>query len=257
MTRLVKLIGCALAAVTLALGRASADEPIPALIALEGVAGAGVPALRERALGERGQALLDAVRSDPLASEVRIGLTSRDAVAAMVAGHALALPAVHDGGRVDSLAFRGAAVAPSGEGLVSVHAEDRAADTETALVVDGLDIVGSFRSGRVTWYVRPLGGGATVVYRYDTARLRRHPPGWQSRMAEMRDRMMRELAQTPSVRRVAPAAPAAVAGSIDLLAVHSTVALAQLLAWSGTASPGTGATQILTTSPTAGRSRLM
>ena len=37
----------------------------------------------------------------------------------------------------------------------------------------------------------------------------------------------------------------------------STVALAQLLAWSGTASPGTGATQILTTSPTAGQSRLM
>ena len=221
-TRLVKLVACALAAVALALGRASADEPIPVLIALEGVAGAGGPALSSRALGERGQAVLDAVRSDPLASEVRIGRTSREAVAAMVSGHALALPAVQEGGRVESLAFRGAEVAPSGGGLVSVHAEDRAADTETALVLDGLDVVGSFRSGGDTWYVRPLGGGATVVYRYDTARLRGHlspvpvtAPPWRERMEEGGEGM-RTLAPEPSRGSVAPAAM----GSIDLLVVY-------------------------------------
>ena len=46
-----------------------ADGPIPALIAFGGESGAGD---REWALNEQGHVLLDAVRSDPLASDLRV-----------------------------------------------------------------------------------------------------------------------------------------------------------------------------------------
>ena len=203
---------------------ASAGEPVPALIAFGGETGAG-----ERALNVRGHALLDAVRSDPLASGLHVGMTSREALADVLSGHALSLPARRADGRVDALVFRGAAVVPSGEGMVSLYAADRAADTEAALVVDGLDVLGSFRSGRDTWYVRPLGEGRTAVYRYDTARLRQHPPGWWQWMMKNRARMLarpsgRGVTPEPSMRGGPSAVPPVVAGSIDLLAVYTDAA---------------------------------
>lgn len=228
-TKLVGLVGSALVALALAFGGgASAGEPVPALISLGGEAGAGERALSERALSERGRALLDAVRSDPLAADLRVGVTSRAVLAEVMSGHALSLPAPRADGRVESLAFVGAAVVPSGGGMVSLYATDRAADTETALVVDGLDVLGSFRSGRDTWYVRPLGEGRTAVYRYDTARLRRHPPGWGLWMMKNRARMLTRTpgrAPEPSRRAGPSAAPAGAAGnSIDLLAVYTDAA---------------------------------
>ena len=207
----------------------SADEPAPALITLDDGAGAGGRelALSERAMSARGHALLDAVRSDPLASGLRVGMTSREVLAEVMSGHALSLPAVQADGGVKALAFRGAAVVPSGGGMISLRAEDRAADTDAAFVVDGLDVLGSFRSGRDTWYVRPLGEGRTAVYRYDTARLRQHPRGWGRWMMKNRARMLtRPLGPSGrrGVRSGPSAAPPVVAGSIDILVVYTEAA---------------------------------
>ena len=217
---------CALLLLVLAGGPlVSADEPIPALIILDDGAGAGgrERALSARAMSARGHALLDAVRSDPLASGLRVGMTSRAVLAEVMSGHALSLPAVQADGGVKALAFRGAAVVPSGEGMISLRAEDRAADTEAAFVVDGLDVLGSFRSGRDTWYVRPLGEGRTAVYRYDTARLRLHPPGWRQWAMKNRARMLAR-SRGPSALRGSSAVPVGVVGSIDILFVYTDAA---------------------------------
>lgn len=216
-------------------GVAGADDehkgdPVPALIAFGGEPGAVDRALNVPALSAGGRALLDAVRSDPLASDLRVGMTTREALAEVMSGHALSLPAPRADGRVESLAFVGAAVVPSGGGMISLYAADRAADTETALVVDGLDVLGSFRSGRDIWYVRPLGEGRTAVYRYDTARLRQHPPGWRQWTMKGQARMRspaRGVALEPTRRAGPSAAPPVVAGRIDIIGVYTDAAATQ------------------------------
>ena len=75
--------------------------------------------------------------------------------------------------------FRDIERADHPNGLVSLYARDDATGSETAIVIDGLDVLGRVHDGQGNkWRLTPLGGGRTAVYRYDTSRFRKHPPGW-------------------------------------------------------------------------------
>ena len=82
--------------------------------------------------------------------------------------------------------FTGVDVAHHAEEMVSFHARNEAKDAEVSLVVQGADVLGSMHQGDDVWKVTPLGDGLTAVYRYDTSRLRRHPPNWGAMMRRMR-----------------------------------------------------------------------
>ena len=124
-----------------------------------------------------GNATLEAIRADPAVSHMRTGRSAPDAVAAALDARVLSVvvPASAEGPEA-LLAFTGVDVEHNAESLVSLHARDEATDSEVALVIQGADVLGSIRRGDETWKVHPLGDGATAVYRYDTSRLRRHPP---------------------------------------------------------------------------------
>ena len=63
--------------------------------------------------------------------------------------------------------------------MVSLYARDDATGTEAAIVIDALDVLGRVRDAQGNkWRLTPLGGGRTAVYRYDTSRFRKNPPGW-------------------------------------------------------------------------------
>ena len=124
-----------------------------------------------------GNATLEAIRSDPAASDMRTGRSAPAAIAAALDARMLSVvvPASADGPKA-VLTFTGVDVEHDAENLVSLYARDEATDSEVALVIQGADVLGSIRRGDETWKVHPLGDGATAVYRYDTSRLRRHPP---------------------------------------------------------------------------------
>ena len=159
----------------------SRAEDAPALF-LAGSEGADGAARSEIRLAEGGLATLEHIRNDPLASEVVIAQTSRDALGAVLRRKALAIAARDAQGRRDALTFHGAAVTRGPDGTVSLYAENLAEDSAATLVIDGLDILGSMRRGHTTWNIRPLGEGRTAIFRYDTSKLRRHPPGGPGRV---------------------------------------------------------------------------
>ena len=124
-----------------------------------------------------GNATLEAIRSDPAASDMRTGRSAPAAISAALDARMLSVvvPASAEGPET-VLTFTGVDVEHDAESLVSLYARDEATDSEVALVIQGADVLGSIRRGDETWKVHPLGDGATAVYRYDTSRLRRHPP---------------------------------------------------------------------------------
>ena len=137
-------------------------------------AGGSAPALtREQA------ATLEAIRTDPLVSELHIGRSAPAALTAVPIARALSIPV--PGTVREVLTFTGVDVVHNAEGMVSLSARKEANDTSVSLVVQGADVLGSVEHGDVAWRVAPLGGGLTAVYRYDTSGLRMDPPGWGMR----------------------------------------------------------------------------
>ena len=128
-------------------------------------------------------AVLKSIQSNPAASGVRIG---RSAPAAVVAAGALSLelppaPAAAAGAST-AIAFTGIDVDHGEEGLTSLYARDEDTDSEVALVIQGLDVLGSIRLSDDVYKVLPLGDGLTAVYLHDASQLRRHPEGWEELM---------------------------------------------------------------------------
>ena len=124
-------------------------------------------------------ATLEAIRTDPLVSELHVGRSEAAALAAVPVARALSIPV--PGSARGAFVFTGVDVVHNAEGMVSLHARKEANDTSVSLVVQGADVLGSIEHGDGTWRVAPLGGGLTAVYRYDTSGLRMDPPGWGMR----------------------------------------------------------------------------
>ena len=190
------------------------------------------------ALSAEQAATLETIRSDPAASGIRIGRSVPAALTAALDTRALSIvlpptpgassaPGGSDPGAsahaADPLiAFTGVDVAHHDEDLVSLHARDDTTDSEVALVVQGLDVLGSIRRGDEVWKVHPLGGGRTALYRYDTSQLRRHPPNWGERM-----RRQRPAPETPPRGDPTTRGAAADTGDvIDLLVAYTPAARA-------------------------------
>ena len=128
---------------------------------------AGVKALR---LADEGHPTLEAIRSDPAASDLRIGLAAPDAVRrARALSLDLAAPAGADeDARVSFYALN---LKERSEQDYSLHSYDESSGSEVSLVVMGADVLGTIRHDGEVYRVRPLGDGLTAVYRYDTRRL--------------------------------------------------------------------------------------
>ena len=166
-----------------------------------------------------GNATLEAIRSDPAASHMRTGRSAPAAIAATLDTRVLSVvvPASADGPEA-VLTFTGVDVEHDAESLVSLYARDEATDSEVALVIQGADVLGSIRRGDETWKVHPLGDGATAVYRYDTSRLRRHPPN----RGEFMRKNMRMQRRAPL--RDAAEAAADTGDVIDVLVAYTPAA---------------------------------
>ena len=149
---------------------AASDSEPPALVVYTTSSAAGdLPPLT----GD-GEATLASLLEDPNVSMLRIGRSALDAVLKATSFSLASSPApgytvhFHDVERTDH---------PNG--MVSLYAQDRTAGSETAIVIDGLDVSGRVHDGQGnTWRLTPLGGGATAVYQYDASGFRMHPPGW-------------------------------------------------------------------------------
>ena len=166
-----------------------------------------------------GDATLKAIRSDPRTSHMRTGRSAPAAIAATLDTRVLSVvvPASADGPEA-VLTFTGVDVEHDAESLVSLYARDEATDSEVALVIQGADVLGSIRRGDETWKVHPLGDGATAVYRYDTSRLRRHPPN----RGEFMRKNMRMQRRAPL--RDAAGAAADTGDVIDVLVAYTPAA---------------------------------
>jgi hypothetical protein len=121
-----------------------------------------------------GATTLASLREDSNVSMLRIGHSAPEAVLQASAFSLALSPAPGH-----ALDFRNLERTDYPNGMVSLYARDPATDTETAIVIDGLDVLGRMHDGEGnTWRLTPLGGGLTAVYRYDTSNFRMHPPGW-------------------------------------------------------------------------------
>ena len=164
--------------------------------------GAGVPILLFESATQAGRSArldeanvtLEAIRADPAAWAIRTGRSAPAAIASALRARAFSItvPASADAPEA-TFAFTGVDVRHHTGGLVSLHARDAATDSEVALVIQGVDVLGSIRRGEETWQVRPLGDGHTAVYRYDTSLHRAHPKRW----GEFLLRNERRLKRTP------------------------------------------------------------
>ena len=182
------------------------------------------------ALSAEQAATLDTIRADPLASGIRFGRSAPAAIAAALDARTLSIvvPVPSASGASPEtadavIAFTGVDVEHSGEDLVSFYAQDDATDSEVALVVQGPDVLGSIRRGAEVYKVHPLGDGLTVVYRYDTSQLRRHPPGWGRFMR--RNAIPRQAPKASSRDDAGTSGAAADTGDvIDLLVTYTPAA---------------------------------
>ena len=165
---------------------------------------------------------VQAIRSDPRASDIRIGRSSSAAIAAVLDARVLSvvMPSFTDAAKT-VIAFTGVDIEHNDEGLVSLHARDEATDSEVALVVQGADVLGSMRHGGETWKVHPLGNGLTAVYRYDTSRLRRHPRSYGDFMLRNELLQRQAPATTPRDEAGASGAAADTGDVIDVLVVYT------------------------------------
>ena len=191
----------------------AADAPPLVVFAPDADGNGQVGAAARSPLSAGGAATLEQIHADPLASHVRVGALSAEALTALTATRAFSVAA--SGG---PRAFDADDVEDHPNGMRSVRSGAADAHTAAAFVVDGDDIVGSYRIGRTTWKMTPLGGGRTAVYRYDTRRLRHHSPA---------DRlfMQRALLRPPTAAAAARRAdPAAARGTIriDWMAAYTS-----------------------------------
>ena len=169
----VAILGLAQSRVALAQQANTAGAP-PLVVFAARAALAGLAPLTARA-----STTLAALRSDPAASQVRIGHSEP---APILAARALSLT-LPSGAEV---VFTGIDVRYNEDGFASLYARDEATDTALALVIQGQDVVGSVRRGNETVNIRPLGDGMTAVYRFDASRLPLHPMGWTGVMENRR-----------------------------------------------------------------------
>ena len=116
---------------------------------------------------------LDALRGDPSAADLQVGMADPDAVRNARA-LSLALPGLTGAGSVQVASFGNLEISERSEHGYSVYGRDAATQSEVSLVVMGQDVVGTVTRDGDTWDLRPLGGGLTAVYRRDH---RRFPPG--------------------------------------------------------------------------------
>ena len=122
---------------------------------------------------------LEAIRSDPAASDVQLGYSDPASVLAAGALSLALAPA-------SKVVFHDFEIEYNENDLVSLYARDDAADTEIALVIQGLDVVGSVRRGAEVYQIQSLGDGLTAVYHYDVSQLRHHSEDWYEFMEKNR-----------------------------------------------------------------------
>ena len=115
-------------------------------------------------------ATLKAIRSDPAAGEPWIGVASPAAVRKARA-LSLELPAPAGTGAGTTASIFGLRLEQRTEQDYSLYFHDESSGTEVSLVVMGQDVLGTIRHDGEVYRVRPLGGGLTAVYRFDTRRL--------------------------------------------------------------------------------------
>ena len=182
------------------------------------------------ALSAEGAATLETIRSDPAASEIRIGRIAPAAIAAALDARVLSIvlpstpEASANAGAV--IAFTGVDVEHNDEDLVSLYARDDATDSEVALVVQGPDVLGSVRLGAEVYKVHPLGDGLTAVYHYDTSQLREHPPNWGEFMLKNELMHMQAPDAPPREDTKASGAAADTDDVIDILIAYTPAARA-------------------------------
>ena len=143
---------------------------------------------------------LEAIRSDPLAIDVRIGQASPDAVRDTRA-LSLALPAPQGTGTDVTVSFDAMNIDLRTDQDYSLHSRDESSGSEVSLVVMGLDMSGTITSNGEVYKVHPLGDGLTAVYRYDTSQLQDHPPDYYKFIEEEQSRhdAMPEDGDPPSI----------------------------------------------------------
>ena len=125
-------------------------------------------------LTEDGEATLKSLSEDANISMLRIGHSAPEAVLQATAFSLMLSPASGH-----AVQFRDVGRTDHPNGMVSLYAQDRAAGSETSIVIDEPDVSGRVHDGQGnTWRLTPLGGGVTAVYLYDTSNFRMHPPGW-------------------------------------------------------------------------------
>ena len=115
-------------------------------------------------------ATLASIRSDPAALEVRIGQAFPSSVRSAGA-LSLVLPDPQAAGAPATVSFHDLKMELRSDDDYSAYARDEATGSEVSLVVLGPDVLGTIRHGVDPYTVRPLGGGLTAVYRYDSSRL--------------------------------------------------------------------------------------
>ena len=172
-----------------------------------------------RSLGAGLSGVLDAVRDDPAASDLRVGRFNPEAVASLKRTRALEFVDPTTGRTVT---YTGVGVVRNANGSLSLSAAD--GESEVDLVVHGEDVVGSFRTGGETYAVRPVGGGSTAVYRYDVSGLRAHPPGWGMQARRIRDAHVARERERGVAFSVPPAGERDDGSLVDAMVVYNAAA---------------------------------
>ena len=143
---------------------------------------AGLSAVRTLSVGQ--VAALKTIRSNPLASAIRVGRSVPAAIIAVRDTRMLSIDVPSaSGASPRQITFTGVDVRHN-NGIISLYAEDDATDSQVLLVIRGPDVLGSFSHGRDTYKVNPLGDGVTVVYRVDESQFPpMDPPGFNGMQA--------------------------------------------------------------------------
>ena len=118
-------------------------------------------------LPEEGRATREAVRGDPAVIDLRVGIASPEAVRKARA-LSLVLPAPPSAGAQQSVSFHALKLEERTARDYSLRSYDESSGSEVSLVVMGPDVLGTIRHDGEVYRVRPLGGGHTAIYRYDS-----------------------------------------------------------------------------------------
>ena len=124
-------------------------------------------------------ATLETIHSDPAAIDIRVGPAYPEAVRNARA-LSLVLPAPSDADAGTTVSFDGLRLEHRAERDYSLYYRDETSGSEVALVVLGLDVLGTIRHDGEVYRVHPLGGGLTAVYRYDTSLLPLQGGGYEA-----------------------------------------------------------------------------